>query len=67
LEVPPALVRLLTTLKSDVMVFAKGDSLPQFYLHCPLMSLPLAFKTTLATIPADVPYLVDPAKLPKAL
>lgn len=25
--------------------------------HCPLMSLPLAFGTSLATIPADVPYL----------
>lgn len=30
--------------------------------HCPLMSLPLAFETTLATIPAQVPYLQpDPA------
>ena len=30
--------------------------------HCPLMSLPLAFGTTLATIPAEVPYLrPDPA------
>jgi hypothetical protein len=32
-------------------------------LHCPLLSLPLAFKTTLATIPAAVPYLKAPPDL----
>jgi tetratricopeptide (TPR) repeat protein len=36
---------------------------PPFDAHCPLMSLPLIFKTTLQTIPADVPYLrADPAR-----
>lgn len=29
----------------------------KFDLHCPFMSLPLAFGTTLATIPATLPYL----------
>jgi tetratricopeptide (TPR) repeat protein len=63
LELPPTLVPLLRTLKGDIAVIAKGDLLPEFELHCPLMSLPLAFKTTLATIPAEVPYLaVDPHK-----
>jgi hypothetical protein len=38
-----------------------GDALPNFDLYCPLLSLPRAFKTTLATIPADVPYLSAPA------
>ena len=33
-----------------------------FDLHCPLPSLPLAFGTTLATIPADVPYLAVPER-----
>ncbi len=37
--------------------FPRGDSLPGFDLHCPLMSLPLAFGTTLDTIPAPSPYL----------
>ena len=33
-----------------------------FTHHCPLLSLPLAFVTTLETIPCDIPYLIaDPA------
>jgi tetratricopeptide (TPR) repeat protein len=36
--------------------------LPAFDLHCAMSSLPLAFKTTLDSIPATVPYL--PAPLP---
>ena len=40
---------------------ARGDALGAFDLQCPLMSLPLAFGTTLETIPAAVPYLhADP-------
>jgi hypothetical protein len=31
--------------------------LPEFDCHCPLLSLPLAFKTRLETIPASIPYL----------
>lgn len=34
-----------------------GEPLPPFDCHCPLMSLPLAFKTDLDTIPVSVPYL----------
>lgn len=34
-----------------------GEPLPRFDYHTPLMSLPLAFGTTLETIPAEVPYL----------
>ena len=35
----------------------RSDALPAFDFHCPLLSLPLAFKTTLATIPAPHAYL----------
>jgi hypothetical protein len=31
--------------------------LPEFDLHCPLLSLPLAFNTGLDSIPAQIPYL----------
>jgi tetratricopeptide (TPR) repeat protein len=41
-------------------VFANGDALPKFDMHCPLGSLPRAFATRLETIPADVPYLAAP-------
>lgn len=57
LEVPPALMSLLVSLKSNATLIARGQALPEFDLQCPLMSLPLACKTTLDTIPADVPYL----------
>ena len=62
LEVQPSLVRLLSRLPGVMQVVAWGDGLPPFDLHCPLMSLPLAFGTTLDTIPAGTPYLsADPA------
>ena len=35
----------------------KTTFLPAFDLHCPLMSLPMLFDTTEATIPWHVPYL----------
>ena len=57
LETPPSLVSLASTMRVDFTVIAKGNSLPACDLHCPLMSLPLAFKTTLEALPAAVPYL----------
>jgi tetratricopeptide (TPR) repeat protein len=60
LEVQAELTRLVAGFK-DIEVIAHGRSLPAFDLQCPLMSLPLAFGTELATIPAEVPYLVPPA------
>ncbi|HWK43785.1 MAG TPA: tetratricopeptide repeat-containing glycosyltransferase family protein [Stellaceae bacterium] len=56
-EVPPALRRLVTSFAGLEHVVARGDPLPDFDLHCPMLSLPGAFRTTLATIPAAVPYL----------
>src|SRR5258708_18482457 len=60
LEVQPELTRLMAGFK-DIEVIAHGQPLPAFDLQCPLMSLPLAFGTELATIPAAVPYLAAPA------
>jgi tetratricopeptide (TPR) repeat protein len=57
LEAPPTLVRLLRGLDGVAQVIARGDALPAFDLQCPMLSLPLAFGTTLETIPASVPYL----------
>jgi Flp pilus assembly protein TadD len=61
LQVPPALVRLLSRLPGVTATVARGDPLPPFDLHCPLMSLPRASGTTLDTIPG-APYLeAEPA------
>src|SRR6185437_14926799 len=59
-EVQPELTALLSQL-DDISVIAKGETLPAFDLHCPLLSLPLAFGTRLETVPANVPYLAPKA------
>jgi Flp pilus assembly protein TadD len=41
-------------------VLAQGEPLPAFDAHCPLLSLPFAFKTELSSIPATIPYLRGP-------
>ena len=41
----------------------KGDELPPTDAHCPLLSLPYLFRTTLDTIPAKVPYIEPPHHL----
>ena len=60
-EVQPALQPLLSQLEG-VTVVASGDPLPAFDLHCPLLSLPLAFGTRPETIPTTIPYLAAPAQ-----
>jgi hypothetical protein len=65
LEVQPPLAELISTSITSVKTIARGTPLPHFDFHCPLMSLPLAFKTTLNTIPAAVPYLFAPTQKQK--
>jgi hypothetical protein len=57
LEVLTPLAELMTTLSGTSQIVRKNDALPEYDIHCPLLSLPLAFGTRLATIPAAVPYL----------
>jgi tetratricopeptide (TPR) repeat protein len=60
LEVQRELKTLMVGLEGVMTVAARGEVLPPFEFHCPLASLPLAFKTELATIPACTPYLAVP-------
>jgi Tfp pilus assembly protein PilF len=57
LEVPRELLGLARRLPELGKLVARGDALPDFDLQCPLFSLPRALRTTLETIPAQVPYL----------
>jgi tetratricopeptide (TPR) repeat protein len=61
LEVPRPLARLCGSLPGVEAVVPLGETLPEFDLHCPMASLPLVLGTTLATIPASVPYLAAEA------
>jgi Flp pilus assembly protein TadD len=61
LEAPRPLIRLLKSLAGVDRLVASGEPLPEFDIHCPLMSLPLAFNDRIETIPAALPYLAaDP-------
>lgn len=57
LEVPEPLVGICGSLQGVSQVVAFESSLPPFDVQCPLMSLPLAFRTTLESIPAQPRYL----------
>lgn len=66
LEVQPRLKRLLGKLPGVKQLTARGEPLPEFSRHCPLMSLPPAFATVVDTIPALVPYLRADAEATEA-
>lgn len=57
LETQGELRSLLQSVRGVGTLVSRGENLPDFDVHCPLLSLPLAFGTTLQTIPAAIPYL----------
>jgi tetratricopeptide (TPR) repeat protein len=62
LAVHPPLRRLFADLPDVTLVDLDTVPLPAFDVHCPLLSLPLVFGTTLETVPAGAPYLrAEPA------
>src|SRR5919201_999370 len=66
LELQPQLKALLGQLDGAAAVMARGEPLPAFDVHCPLGSLPLAFKTEPATIPSAHCYIgADAAHMAK--
>ncbi len=66
LDVPSALRRIVAKMPGLAGLVCAGELLPPFDCHCPLMSLPQAFATTVETIPGRVPYLSVPADALKA-
>ena len=61
LAAPAELAPVLATLSGVSQLVGTSEPPPRFDLQCPLLSLPLAFGTTLATVPAQIPYLQAPA------
>ena len=51
------LIRLLGRCPGIDQIVSKGSVLPEFDVHAPLLSLPGILGTSLATIPASVPYI----------
>jgi tetratricopeptide (TPR) repeat protein len=56
-ECQRSLLQLLSSCPGVDQLVARGEPLPDFDVHVPLLGLPGVFGTTLATIPAEVPYL----------
>jgi Tfp pilus assembly protein PilF len=60
----PPLKGVMRSLSPSVQIVDVDDPGLQFDLHCRLLSLPLAFRTTAQTIPAHTPYLAaEPARM----
>ena len=57
MEAQPGLRGLLTRLSGSTRIIVPGEEPPEFDFHCPLLSLPHAFRTTIETIPATPRYL----------
>ena len=57
LQVDKKLVQLFKDSKFGNYIFSNNENLPSFDIHCPLLSLPLKFSTTLKNIPFNDKYL----------
>ena len=66
LEIETQLKSLLRSISWQAQVIDKYTQPPNFDYHCPLMSLPLAFATTLKTVPSPGPYLSTDPDLEKS-
>ena len=64
LEAQKPLAELVTTCSGLDEVIPFGAPLPSFDLQLPLFSLPRVFRTTLDSIPAEIPYLDIPPCVP---
>ena len=60
LGAPQLLGPLLQQIEGVAALAPRLDALPPYDVHCPLMSLPLAFNTRLDEIPWSGPYLAAP-------
>jgi hypothetical protein len=61
LEAQRPLVSLLADLEGLGQIVTQGRRLPECDFYCPLMSLPLACKTTVDNVPEPQPYLTSDA------
>jgi tetratricopeptide (TPR) repeat protein len=60
LDVPPPLREIAASVAGVASVLDHSEPAPPVDYYCPLLSLPLAFRTDATTIPADVPYIAPP-------
>ncbi|HEY5314225.1 MAG TPA: tetratricopeptide repeat-containing glycosyltransferase family protein [Pirellulales bacterium] len=61
-ECPPHVVPLFRSAPGIDQIVTEGDRIPAYDVHCPLLSLPGQLRTTIETVPADIPYLRAPSE-----
>ena len=59
MEAPKQLINLMLSLGNIDILIESGSDLPEFDYHCPLLTLPLAFKTTIESIPKEAQFRLD--------
>ena len=57
MSVQDSLVNLLKEADPEIQIIHSSETPAEFDYHCPSLSLPLAFRTTLATVPTERPYI----------
>jgi len=57
LGVQSPLKAIAATVPGVSQVLGDGEPVPPIDFYCPLLSLPFAFQTELATVPANIPYV----------
>jgi tetratricopeptide (TPR) repeat protein len=57
LGVQSQLKAIAATVPGVALALGAGEPVPSVDFYCPLLSLPHAFKTELATVPANIPYV----------
>ena len=63
-EAQPELAELLRSAPGVSQVVARGEELPPYDLHCPLMSLPHRLGIEIKDLPGEIPYLsADPIRI----
>ncbi|MFM9265650.1 tetratricopeptide repeat protein [Tychonema sp. BBK16] len=61
------LTRLFSTVSGIDLLIVKGETIPEFDVQVPMLSLPYILGTTVETIPGDTAYLTAPADCEFAL
>lgn len=63
-QAPSSLLPILRSVEGVHQAIGKTDPIPKIDYQCPVLSLPLAFQTTLDTIPAPAHYITaQPSKI----
>jgi len=57
LYISEKLITLISSIQVSVKIFSNKNPIPYHDYHCPIMSLPYVFQTTLDNIPNQTPYL----------